>query len=149
MGDLLVPMKLEHTRRSTNLSKKDLKEGRIGRSTFDIVAGTSIGAINAAVLVSYVVENQTYEGSPERLVDFWNYLSKDSMVETNPFLNLGGIIGMQLIERLPQEKQQGGTFQLKSLQYLEYQMSFILIDLHETANFTISTIRGIVIATNL
>ena len=68
-----------------SLSKKDLKEGRKGRSTFDIVAGTSIGAINAAVLVSYVVENQTYEGSPERLVDFWNYLSKDSMVETNPF----------------------------------------------------------------
>ena len=24
-------------------------------------------------------------GQPERLVDFWNYLSKDSMVETNPF----------------------------------------------------------------
>ena len=68
-----------------SLSKKDLKEGRKGRSTFDIVAGTSIGAINAAVLVSYVVENQTYEGSAERLVDFWNYLSKDSMVETNPF----------------------------------------------------------------
>jgi NTE family protein len=52
---------------------------------FNIVAGTSIGAINAAVLVSYVVENQTYEGCAERLVDFWNYLSKDSMVDTNPF----------------------------------------------------------------
>ena len=67
------------------LSEKDIKEGRKGRSTFDIVAGTSIGAINAAVLVSYVVENQTYEGSAERLVEFWNYLSKESMVETNPF----------------------------------------------------------------
>jgi NTE family protein len=67
------------------LSKKDLDEGKKGKSTFDIVAGTSIGAINAAVLVSYVVENQTYEGSAERLVDFWNYLSKDSVVETNPF----------------------------------------------------------------
>jgi predicted acylesterase/phospholipase RssA len=86
-----------------SLSKKDLKEGKKGRSTFDIVAGTSIGAINAAVLVSYVVENQ----------------------------------------------QQGGTFQLKSLRYLEYQMSFILIDLHVTVNFTIWTILGIVIATNL
>ena len=38
-----------------------------------------------AVLVSYVVENETYEGSAERLVDFWNYLSKESIVETNPF----------------------------------------------------------------
>ncbi len=60
-------------------------EGRKGRSTFDIVAGTSIGAINAAVLVSYVTENQTYDGSAEKLVDFWNYLSKESMVDTNPF----------------------------------------------------------------
>ena len=34
------------------LSEKDTEEGRKGRSTFDIVAGTSIGAINAAVLVS-------------------------------------------------------------------------------------------------
>ena len=67
------------------LSKKDADEGKTGKSTFDIVAGTSIGAINAAVLVSYVVENQTYEGSAERLVDFWHYLSKESIVETNPF----------------------------------------------------------------
>jgi NTE family protein len=67
------------------LSKKDLDEGKKGRSTFDIVAGTSIGAINAAVLVSYVLENRTYEGSAERLVEFWNYLSKESIVETNPF----------------------------------------------------------------
>jgi NTE family protein len=68
-----------------SLSKKDIKEGREGRPPFDIVAGTSIGAINAAVLVSYVVENHTYEGSAERLVDFWNYLSKDSMADANPF----------------------------------------------------------------
>jgi NTE family protein len=67
------------------LSKKDADEWKKGKSTFDIVAGTSIGAINAAVLVSYVVENQTYEGSAERLVDFWHYLSKESIVETNPF----------------------------------------------------------------
>jgi len=67
------------------LSNRDEEGGEKGRSMFNIVAGTSIGAINAAVLVSYVVENQTYEGSAERLVDFWNYLSKDSMVDTNPF----------------------------------------------------------------
>jgi NTE family protein len=67
------------------LSEKDTQEGREGRSTFDIVAGTSIGAINAAVLVSYVVENRTYDGSAERLIDFWNYLSKESIADTNPF----------------------------------------------------------------
>jgi NTE family protein len=38
---------------------------------FDIVAGTSIGAINAAILVSYVKENKTWEGSVEKLEDFW------------------------------------------------------------------------------
>src|SRR5215472_1776358 len=44
---------------------------------FHIVAGTSIGAINSAILVSYVKENKTWEGSAERLIDFWNYLSVD------------------------------------------------------------------------
>jgi NTE family protein len=68
-----------------SLSKMDSKEGNKGKPIFDIIAGTSIGAINAAVLVSYVVENQTYEGSVERLVDFWNYLSRESITETNPF----------------------------------------------------------------
>jgi NTE family protein len=68
-----------------SLSKMDAKEGNKGKPIFDIIAGTSIGAINAAVLVSYVVENQTYEGSVERLVNFWNYLSRESITETNPF----------------------------------------------------------------
>lgn len=34
---------------------------------FDIIAGTSIGAINAAILVSYVLENKTWRGSAKRL----------------------------------------------------------------------------------
>ena len=38
---------------------------------FHIVSGTSIGAINAAILVSYVKENKTWEGSVEKLEDFW------------------------------------------------------------------------------
>jgi NTE family protein len=41
------------------------------KTLFDIVAGTSIGAINAAILVSYVKENKTWEGSVEKLEDFW------------------------------------------------------------------------------
>jgi NTE family protein len=67
-----------------SLSKKDKSEGKETSITFDIIAGTSIGAMNAAVLTSYVVENGTYEGSAERLVDFWRYLSKESMADTNP-----------------------------------------------------------------
>ena len=42
---------------------------------FDIIAGTSIGAINGAILVSYFLENKTWKGSAERLESFWEYLS--------------------------------------------------------------------------
>ena len=70
------------------LSKWDRDHGKENKTTFDIVAGTSIGAINSAVLVSYVIENQTYEGSAERLIDFWHYLSKESKVDKNPFFEM-------------------------------------------------------------
>ena len=70
------------------LSKKDKEEGKETRSTFDIIAGTSIGAMNAAVLTSYVVENNSYEGSAERLVEFWKYLSKESLVDINPWFKI-------------------------------------------------------------
>ena len=72
--------------RCVNLLKKgDEAQGIKGKAVFDIIAGTSIGAMNAAVLVSYVVENGTYEGSAQRLADFWEYLCADSMIESNPF----------------------------------------------------------------
>ena len=61
--------------------------GRGKEPIFHIVAGTSIGAINAAILVSYVKENKTWEGSGERLVDFWEYLSANSYVEGVPYFN--------------------------------------------------------------
>jgi len=48
------------------------------------VSGTSIGAINSAILVSYVKENKTWEGSGERLVKFWEYLSTQSWVDDIP-----------------------------------------------------------------
>ena len=67
------------------VTDRDEKEGNKGRPAFDIIAGTSIGAMNSAVLTSYVVENGTYEGSVERLMDFWNYLSKESHADTNPW----------------------------------------------------------------
>jgi NTE family protein len=67
------------------IRRRDEEQGIKGRPVFDIIAGTSIGAMNAAVLVSYVVENGTYEGSAQRLVDFWEYLCADSMIESNPF----------------------------------------------------------------
>ena len=57
------------------LKYRDRDRGEKDKPLFDIVAGTSIGAINSAILVSYVVENKTWEGSAERLIDFWNYVS--------------------------------------------------------------------------
>jgi predicted acylesterase/phospholipase RssA len=43
---------------------------------FDVVAGTSIGAINAAILVSYVMESDgSWQGSTHKLLDFWEHVS--------------------------------------------------------------------------
>jgi len=58
---------------------RDKKVGDTGRPIFDIIAGTSIGAINSAILTSYVIENKTWEGSAEKLIDFWNYISTESI----------------------------------------------------------------------
>ena len=66
------------------LSRFFKAEDRKKEPIFHIVSGTSIGAINAAILVSYVKENNTWEGSGERLVDFWEYLSTQSWVDNIP-----------------------------------------------------------------
>jgi NTE family protein len=60
-------------------------EGRGNEPIFHIVSGTSIGAINAALLVSYVKEYKTWEGSSERLIEFWEYLSTQPFVENIPY----------------------------------------------------------------
>ena len=50
---------------------------------FDIVAGTSIGAINSAILVSYVTNNKNrdndWEGSDSFLKSFWDYLASSDI----------------------------------------------------------------------
>ena len=66
------------------ITKKDKEKGEKGKPFLNIVAGTSIGAINAAIIVSYVVENNTWEGSSERLNEFWEYLSKESPLDQIP-----------------------------------------------------------------
>jgi NTE family protein len=57
------------------ITREDKENGNEERPLFDIITGTSIGAINAAVLVSHVVENKTWKGSSEKLIEFWKYLS--------------------------------------------------------------------------
>lgn len=53
----------------------------VNEPPFHIVAGTSIGAINSAILVSYVKENNTWEGSAERIIEFWKYVSTNSFID--------------------------------------------------------------------
>ena len=68
-----------------DLSAYFRSDGRENEPIFHIISGTSIGAINAALLVSYVKENKTWEGSGERLIAFWDYLSTKSSVEKIPY----------------------------------------------------------------
>ena len=93
---------------------------------FDIVAGTSIGAINAAVLVSYVVENQTYEGFAERLVDFWKYLSKESTVESNPFFKQWWDYWHSLNGEIASGESARRYYSAKIFHSMETQMSFLI-----------------------
>jgi NTE family protein len=53
--------------------KKVSKESTDGR-LFDIVAGTSIGAINSSILVGHYLKNRSWEGSAEKLLEFWEGL---------------------------------------------------------------------------
>jgi len=65
-------------------SERDKIIGRKDKPLFDIVAGTSIGAMNASVLVSYVKEKKTWRGSAERLIEFWEHLTTESVVDKMP-----------------------------------------------------------------
>ena len=53
---------------------------------FDVVAGTSIGAINATLLVDYVVKKKTWKGSAKMLEDFWKEMKSMTWVD-NPFFS--------------------------------------------------------------
>ena len=63
------------------ISEKD-KENPL----FDIVAGTSIGAINAAILVSHVIDSNSWEGSVEKLLGFWKYIASWDKSELLTFM---------------------------------------------------------------
>jgi NTE family protein len=49
---------------------------------FDIIAGTSIGAINSAVLVGhYLKNNNSWEGSAEKILEFWEGLMSPTIAD--------------------------------------------------------------------
>jgi len=76
-----------------NSIKNEIKNEN--ENIFDIIAGTSIGAINAAFLVGYVIDKRkettsvarSWEGSAKKLEEFWklNLASTPSLVRWWPF----------------------------------------------------------------
>ena len=120
-------------------------EGRDKEPLFHIVSGTSIGAINATLLVNYVKENKTWEGSGEKLVEFWEYLSTKSTCHTSKNI---GILGAEWIEEVLQESLQEdilaprNLFSRECLKYL-YQRYLCMI-----TDFMIHQIHGMSMTTN-
>ena len=56
---------------SKKLKEEDKEKGQENRLLFDIVAGTSIGAMNSAVLVSQLLQTGSWEDAIENLEMFW------------------------------------------------------------------------------
>jgi NTE family protein len=49
---------------------------------FDIIAGTSIGAINSAVLMGhYLKNNNSWKGSAEKILEFWEGLMRPTIAD--------------------------------------------------------------------
>jgi predicted acylesterase/phospholipase RssA len=61
---------------------KQATEQRRHDKLFDIIAGTSIGAINSSVLVGHFLKNgNSWEGSDKTLLDFWQGLSSPTVAD--------------------------------------------------------------------
>jgi NTE family protein len=56
---------------SRNLRMEDKENGEENRLLFDVIAGTSIGAMNGAILVSQYLETKCWEKASEELEKFW------------------------------------------------------------------------------
>jgi NTE family protein len=67
--------------------KKVNQENTDGR-LFDIIAGTSIGAINSTLLVGHYLKNNSWKGSAEKILEFWEGLMcptiADDLLGKNP-----------------------------------------------------------------
>jgi NTE family protein len=62
------------------LMEEDKENGEQGRLLFDVVAGTSIGAMNGAILVSQFLKTQSWEKAAGKLERFWtNQLSAKNL----------------------------------------------------------------------
>lgn len=70
--------------------KKDITDAE---NVFDIVAGASAGAINASIIVGHVMASkskkvQRWEGSVNKLLDFWSFISSSpNFTKWKPFFS--------------------------------------------------------------
>jgi predicted acylesterase/phospholipase RssA len=63
------------------------KDSNWKKRMFDIIAGTSAGAINAAILTSHVKQKKTWEGSAEKIEQYW----KDHLSSPTPAITKQGV----------------------------------------------------------
>ena len=54
-----------------NLRMEDKESGEKNRLLFDVIAGTSIGAMNGAILISQYLETKSWDKASEELERFW------------------------------------------------------------------------------
>ena len=78
---------------TNRIYRKVSREEETDGGLFDIIAGTSIGAINSTVLVGhYMKNNNSWEGSAEKLLEFWEGLMcptiADDLFEKNSFFRM-------------------------------------------------------------
>lgn len=84
------------------LVEEDTESKNNERPLFDIVAGASIGAVNACFLVSYVLNNKEshpdksiadcWKGSDKALVNFWTSLASQTLLDNTPIRLVWGWI---------------------------------------------------------
>lgn len=71
-----------------NISKLDNKSPKENRLLFDIIMGTSIGAINGAIILSNYLKNKKWSDSIKKLEEYWNTIKIETLAEQTPgFVN--------------------------------------------------------------
>lgn len=63
------------------LPKMDRRDSEQSRQLFDIIAGTSVGAINAAILVGNFKKNKSWSDSLNALEGFWKYVKSEPDID--------------------------------------------------------------------
>lgn len=66
------------------ISRIDNRSKNKNKLLFDIIIGTSIGAINGAIILSNYLKKGDWRDSIEKLEEYWNTIKKETLVEKTP-----------------------------------------------------------------